>query len=317
LNPAYAIGPIKTFLGLRRFPEAIDQTKLFMTRFPNQVDGYMARAHLESYRQNSLEPLRALLATHGNLLGPEYQQIVAVWIARQERRYLDEIKLLDKVPVEDPSGRAALVAFLYWAAGDTAHAEQLFRSVEREARVTTQKEPTQSDAFVRLALAQSVLGEHAAALASVEAARTLNPEHSDAVNGPHVSFIRSIILVRAPHSRGVCRSLASIARPFRRPSRIYGGTGFRVGSDRRRSALRRIDPPSAAVVKVQRPITIAIAGLAMGCLCLAAGHHRRQASGYPGSEVSPEAKRLLSGADHVTMHVKSPNPLSFKSVTTG
>jgi TolB-like protein len=214
LNPAYAESPINTFLGLRRFPEAIDQTKLFMTRFPNQVDGYMARAHLESYQQHSLEPLRTLLAAHGNLLGPKYQQIVQVWIARQERRYLDEIKLLDKVPIEDPPARATLIAFLYWAAGDAAHAEQLFKSVEREARKTTELEPTQSDEFVRLALAQSVLGEHAAALASVETARILNPEHSNAVSGPYVSFIRSIILVRAGRS---AEGYAEVSRLLRVP----------------------------------------------------------------------------------------------------
>jgi TolB-like protein len=200
LNIAYATSPINTYLGLRRFPEAIEQTKLYMTRFPNQVDGQMVRAHLESYLQHSVEPLRVLLATHGNLVGPKNQQIVAVWMAREERRYLDEIKLLDKVPTEDPPSRANLMGFLYWAAGDAVHAKPLFKIVERKARQTTEQEPTQSDAFVRLALAQSVLGEHAAAMASIERARILNPEQSDATNGPHVSFIRSIILVRAGRS---------------------------------------------------------------------------------------------------------------------
>jgi TolB-like protein len=214
LNPAYAAGPIITFIGLRRFPEAIDQTKLYTTRFPNEVEAYMARAHLESHQQHSLEPLRALLATHGNLLGPKYQQIIAVWIAREERRYLDEIKLLDQVPIEDAPGRAAQIGFLYWAAGDTAHAEQLFKSIERETRKITEQEPTQTDAFVRLALAQSVLGEHAAALASVERARTLSPEHNDAVNGPHVSFIRSIILVRGGRN---AEGYAEVSRLLRVP----------------------------------------------------------------------------------------------------
>lgn len=214
LNPAYAGGPLTTLLGLRRFPEAIEQTKLYITRFPNQADGYMARAHLESYQQHSLEPLRALLGTHGNLLGSKYQHIVEAWIARGERRYLDEIKALDKVPIEDPPARAMLIGFLYWAAGDAGHAEQLFRSVEREARKTTEHEPTQTDAFVQLALAQSVLGEHAAALASVETARTLDPEDRDATNGPHVSFIRSIILVRAGRS---AEGYAEVSRLLRVP----------------------------------------------------------------------------------------------------
>jgi tetratricopeptide (TPR) repeat protein len=214
LNLAYTDGPITTLLGLRRFPEAIEQTKLYTTRFPSKADGYMIRAHLESYVQHSVEPLRALLSTHGNLLDSISQHVIEVWIAREERRYLDEIKVLDKVPIEDPPRRAVLIGFLFWAAGDLGHAEQIFRSVEREARKTIEREPTQTEAFVQLALAQSVLGEHAAALASVETARTLDPEERDATNGPHVSFIRSIILVRAGRS---AEGYAEVSRLLRVP----------------------------------------------------------------------------------------------------
>jgi hypothetical protein len=44
------------------------------------------------------------------------------------------------------------------------------------------------------------LGEHAAAVATIDSARAQDPETLDATNGPNVSFIRSIILVRAGRS---------------------------------------------------------------------------------------------------------------------
>jgi TolB-like protein/Flp pilus assembly protein TadD len=200
LNTAYEGGPAGTLLGLRRFPEVVEWTKLLAKRFPNDPDRYISRARIDSYLQNSVEPLRALLRMHRSLLDPDDQHVIEAGIARGEGRYLDEIKVWDGVPADDPSERAMLIGFLYWAAGDAGHAEQSFRSAEREARKIIESAPTDTDAFVHLALAQSMLGEHAAALASIDTARTLSPEERDATNGPHVSFIRSMILVRAGRS---------------------------------------------------------------------------------------------------------------------
>jgi TolB-like protein/Tfp pilus assembly protein PilF len=214
LNHAYEGGPITTLLGLRRFPEAIEWTKLLAKRFPNDPDRYISRARLDSYLQNSVEPLRALLRIHRNLLDPVDQRFIEAGIARGERRYLDEIKLWDAVPVQDPPERAILIGFLYWAAGDAGHAEQSFRDAEREARKIIESEPTQSDAFVDLALAQSMLGQHADALASIDTACTITPEERDATNGPHVSFIRSMILVRAGRT---AEGYAEVTRLLRVP----------------------------------------------------------------------------------------------------
>jgi TolB-like protein/Tfp pilus assembly protein PilF len=214
LNIAYIGGPPSTLLGLRRFPEVVEWTKLFAKRFPNDPDRYVSRARMDSYLQNSVEPLRALLRTHGNLLDPDDRHVIEAGIARGEGRYLDEIKVWDGVPVDDPTARALLIGFLYWAAGDAGHAEQSFRSAEREARKIIESAPTQTDEFVHLALAQSMLGDHAAALASIDTARTLSPEERDATNGPHVSFIRSIILVRAGRS---AEGYAEVTRLLRVP----------------------------------------------------------------------------------------------------
>jgi TolB-like protein len=214
LNHAYQGGPVSTLLGLRRFPEAVEWTKLLAKRFPNDPDRYISRARFDSYLQDSVEPLRTLLRLHRNLLDPEDQLVIEAGIARGERRFLDEIKLWDAVPVQDPPDRGILIGFLYWAAGDAGHAEQSFRNAEREARKIIESEPTQSDAFVDLALAQSMLGEHAAALASIDTARTIAPEERDATNGPHVSFIRSMILVRAGR---LAEGYAEVTRLLRVP----------------------------------------------------------------------------------------------------
>jgi TolB-like protein/Tfp pilus assembly protein PilF len=200
LNVAYAGSPVVTLLGLRRFPEAIEWTNLVARRFPDDPDQYISRARLDAYLHNSVEPLRTLLLTHRNLLEPLDQRVIEAGIARGDRRYLDAIKLWEGLPAEDPSQRALLIGFLFWAAGDAGHAEQGFRSAEGEARKIIESAPTQTDAFVHLALAQSMLGEHAAALGSIDTARTITPEERDATNGPHVSFIRSMILVRAGRS---------------------------------------------------------------------------------------------------------------------
>ena len=48
LNERYSGNALITLLGLRRFPEAIELTKLQAVRFPNNPDSYFVRARLES-----------------------------------------------------------------------------------------------------------------------------------------------------------------------------------------------------------------------------------------------------------------------------
>lgn len=215
LNPAFAGGPITTFLGLRRFPEALESARLFATRFPDGADSYVARAGIESYLQHSEEPRRELLRLHGSLLDPRQRHMIEAEIARGEGRYLDAVKIWEQIPVEDPPARALGMGFLYWKAGDAGHAEQYFRSAEREAQKVLERAPTQTDAYAQVALAQSMLGEHALALASIDKARTLAPEERDATNGPHLSFLRSIILVRAGRSaEGYAEATRLLRVPF-------------------------------------------------------------------------------------------------------
>jgi len=64
-----------------------------------------------------------------------------------------------------------------------------------------------------------MLGEHVAALDSIERARTLAPEAHDAINGPGISFARSVILVRAGRStEGYAEAARLLQVPFGSPA---------------------------------------------------------------------------------------------------
>jgi len=220
LNRAYG-GTLTTLLGLRRYPEAIEQTRLLSRRFPNDPDGFFVRARIESYLQGSAEPMRTALRDHGNVLDPLFHKAIEAEIARVEGRYQDAARLWAAVPPQDPLARGERIGFLYLAAGDASHAEQAFRGAETFALGMLKSEPERVDQ-VQLGLVQSMLGKHAAALATIEDARTKAPEARDAINGPYVSFIRSVILVRAGRSAEGYAEVARLLRvPFGAPVDFY------------------------------------------------------------------------------------------------
>ncbi len=105
-------------MGLRRFPEAIEETQKFSRRFPNNPDSYFARARIEAFLQKDAEPLRATLRDHGNLLDEAGRKAIGAEIATAEGRYLDAVKLWGDVPMRDPRARAEQTGFLYLAAGN-------------------------------------------------------------------------------------------------------------------------------------------------------------------------------------------------------
>ena len=217
LNPAYDGGPIVTLLGLRRYPEAIEQTKLDATRFPGDPEPFFFRARIEGRIQRSVEPLRMALRDHGNQLEPPARIGIEYEIARAEGRYADALRRLESIPAEDPLARGERMGFLYLAAGDPRRAEKSFRDAETFALKLLEKEPRRNglEEFSRpLAMVQSMLGKHAAALATIESARTSSPESRDATNGPVISFTRSVILVRAGRSE---EGYAEVARLLRVP----------------------------------------------------------------------------------------------------
>jgi TolB-like protein len=226
LNAVRSGGPIITLLGLRRYPEAIDQTKLDGVRFPNNGDSYFTRARLQGRMQNSLDPLRAALREHGALLDLVDRKAVEAEIAQDEGRYLDAIRLWDELPPFDPLARAKRIGLLYLAAGDPARARQEFLRGEHYAK-DRGKSANVSDQEI-LAVLQSLLGEHADALRNIEQARDEFPEVRDAVNGPRISFERSLILVRAGRrEEGYAEADRLLHVPFSSPFEDFFG-GFDV-----------------------------------------------------------------------------------------
>ena len=201
--------------GLRRYPESIAQAEIVTRRFPNNPDSYFHRAGLEARRQHSAEPLRVALRDHGDLLDPAGHKEIEAEIAQAEGRYLDAVRLLEAVPNDDALERGGLIGMLYLAAGDAIRAQRSFRGAERFALERQRK--SEAVNLRALAIVQSMLGEHAAALATIEMARTRQPEARDAINGPQVSFVRSVILVRAGRSE---EGYAEVTRLLRVP---FGG----------------------------------------------------------------------------------------------
>jgi TolB-like protein len=214
LNHLYSLGPLTTLLGLRRYPEAIEEMKIHSKRFPNHPGGDLVRARIEGFLEHSIEPVRAALRDHGKLLDATDHKMLEAEIARAEGRYLDAVRLLEEVPRADPLERGEQLAFLLRAAGDERRAAQAFRGVEHDARALRERGSVSTETLLKLATAQSLLGEHALALATIDTARAQDPETLDATNGPNVSFIRSMILVRAGQS---AEGYAEVTRLLRVP----------------------------------------------------------------------------------------------------
>ena len=217
LNQIYHHSILTTLQALRRFPELTEHTRLYAQRFPNSPDPYLIRARVESYRTHSAEPLRNFMRDHGTLLDADLHAVVEAEIAAEEGRYLDAVRLLDTLPVEDALSRGLRVGVLYLEGGDAARAEHAWRDAERAAEQRLKSGTSPVDAK-ELAIVQSLLGEHAAALETIEAARAKQPEARDATNGPVVSFIRSVVLVRAGRQEEGYAEAARLLRvPFGSP----------------------------------------------------------------------------------------------------
>jgi hypothetical protein len=114
---------------------------------------------------------------------------------------------------EDAGYRETYAGILYHAAGDERRARQSFLAAEPHA-------PRASE---ELAIIQSMLGQHAAALATIDEARAKTPESRDAINGPELSFVRSVILVRAGRrEQGYAEVTRLLRVPFGSPRWKFG-----------------------------------------------------------------------------------------------
>jgi len=231
LNIAYSGGPITTLLGLRRVPEAIDQTETYSARFPNSPDSYLVRARMKAWLQHDATPFQELLRDHGQLLDAEEHQIVEASLAQVEGRYSDAARIWeglineDAAPSEDPVERvqrSLQLGCLYRASGDAPRAEQALRAAEILGLGLLKQQSADVDLLVLVAYAQSLLGEHTAAMETIDHARALAPERGDATNGPVVSFARSVVLVRAGRlDEGYAEAKRLLRVPFGAPLQFF------------------------------------------------------------------------------------------------
>ena len=200
LNGGYMELVLTTLLGLRRYPEAIRLTELATSRFPTDPETYFFRAVFNARLRNSSEPLQTALRDHGGELTADARRGYEVWVARMDGRYRDAIKILNEIPVSNALQRSLYLGCLYYAAGDLPSAEENFLRAETLALEMKQRDPKgelRGYSPEQFGLVLSMLGKHAEALAVVERARAMTPESRDKLNGPRISFIRSIVLVRA------------------------------------------------------------------------------------------------------------------------
>ena len=227
LNHAYDGATFTTLMGLRRLPELYANNALYLRRFPTDTYGPIIRAHIACRLQHSVEPLKLALRDYGGVLSADDRRGVQAGIARIEGRYLEAARLLQATTSPERSDPNLPVGFLYWAGGKPREAEQMFRAAERAAQALLRREPNNLDMRGRLAVAQSMLGEHAAALGTIEMLRSAQPEARDPVNGPSISFVRSLILVRAGRAvEGYAEVTRLLHVPFGAPMDLFDdGTG--------------------------------------------------------------------------------------------
>ena len=218
LNEGYEGQVLTTLMGLRRYPEAIKQTESLSARFPYRPGSFFIRARIQSRLQGNAEPLKAALRDYGSLNDWIDNDLIQAEIAQLEGRYLVAASLWERAGYEwDPLSRGLQIGALYFAAGEMGLAEQSFRNAETFALDFQRREPQRVD-LLELSLVQSMLGKHEAALATIELARTQMPESRDAINGPRVSLVRSIILVRAGRTDEGYAEVARLLRvPFAAP----------------------------------------------------------------------------------------------------
>jgi tetratricopeptide (TPR) repeat protein len=199
LNLGYAGGQANTLLGLRRYPEAVQQIELLSRRFPKEGDAYFFRAWILVRIHGDCTPLRAALRDYGKLVDAESRSLAEAEIAQCEGRFGDSAAILASLPnPRDPVHRKYRIACLWHLAGKTELSQEILRQLVAEETALRRGEKPQSfsmDRLCRLAVAQSLLGEHDAAIATVNEAQALAPESVDLTNGPRISAWRAAVLV--------------------------------------------------------------------------------------------------------------------------
>ena len=192
-----------TYVGLRRFPEALRKFDQVLDITPDDVDSIAHKAAI-AQAEGDLPRAAALLAPlHAN--ADTDALVTQVYQAILERRPAQIISRLKEILAKpDPAlgyGTGELRFYLGWAqevAGDHAAAQESWRQARNELEPFLKEQPENSSLIDDLALVNMGLGDKAAALALSEQSIAANPIEKDAM----LSFNSLAILARVAAQMG-------------------------------------------------------------------------------------------------------------------
>jgi hypothetical protein len=186
---------------------------------------YIYRGWVQMRIQDNVEPLRVALHEHGDLLNSDERKGCEAVVAQREHRYEDAAKILDGMQDGTIRQRELAVGMLYLLAGDSERAKERFRRVEANVQNERERDPggtPGTEELSNLAMAQSFLGKHEEAIATVDQLRARFPESRDAINGPEMSALRSFVLVRAGRlEEGHAEARRLLRVPYGSPTRLH------------------------------------------------------------------------------------------------
>jgi TolB-like protein/Flp pilus assembly protein TadD len=177
-----------TYVGLRRFPEALRKCDQVLDITPDDVDTLALKAAI-AQAEGDLPRAAALLAPlHPN--GNTDALVTQVYQAILERRPASIIARLKEILAKPDSawgyGIGELRFYLGWAqevAGDHAAAQESWQQARSELEPLLKEQPENSSLIDDLALVNMGLGDKAAALALSEQSIAANPIEKDAMLG--------------------------------------------------------------------------------------------------------------------------------------
>jgi len=177
-----------TYIGLRRFPEALRKCDQVLDITPDDMDTIAEKASIAQAEGNLPRAAALLAPLHPN--GDNAALVAQVYQAILERRPAQIIpKLKEILAKPDPAwgyGIGELRFYLGWAqevAGDHAAAQESWRQARSELEPFLKEQPENSSLIDDLALVNMGLGNKAVALALSEQSIAANPIEKDAMLG--------------------------------------------------------------------------------------------------------------------------------------
>ena len=175
-----------SYVGLRRFPEALRKYNQILNIIPDDMDAIENKAAIAQAEGDLpraaelLAPLHANANDSGPLVTQLYQTIL-------ERRPGPVLARVQENLAKPNSGNVQLRFWLGWAQeaiGDHTAAQETWRRAQDELERSLEEQPERVSRIGFLALTKARLGEKEAALALAERAMAMNPLHKDALTGP-------------------------------------------------------------------------------------------------------------------------------------